>query len=126
MPCYGLAIAIQPTAHRGMKVYYGTRTEHGAAVVVEEDGQCRGLDPRHDLRSHSPTGFEWNYAGSGPAQLALALAADVLGDDDRAQDVYMRLKFKLVGSLPHEGWVLTEERIRAVIDLIEQEQSRER
>lgn len=66
------------------------------------------------------------YGGSGPAQLALALAADVLGDDDRAQDVYMQLKFKLVGRLPHEGWVLTEERIRAVIDQIEQEQSRER
>jgi hypothetical protein len=27
------------------------------------------------------TGFEWGFAGSRPAQLALALAADVLGDD---------------------------------------------
>lgn len=44
----------------------------------------RPLEPRHDLRNHSPDGFEWGYSGSGPAQLALALAADVLGDDDRA------------------------------------------
>jgi hypothetical protein len=35
--------------------------------------------------------------------LALALAADVLGDDERAQDVYQRLKFKLIGSLPDEA-----------------------
>jgi hypothetical protein len=107
-----------------MKVYHGSRTEHGAAVVVEEDGASRALDPRHDLRSHSPTGFEWGYGGSGPAQLALALAADVLGDDDRAQAVYQRLKFKLVGSLPREGWVVSEDRIRSAIEAIEQERPR--
>jgi Family of unknown function (DUF6166) len=109
-----------------MKVYYGTRTEHGPAVVVEEDGQCRGLDPRRDLRDHSPDGFSWGYGGSGPAQLALALAADVLGDDEKAQDVYQRLKFTLVGRLPDEGWVLTEGRIRTAIDAIMHEQARAR
>ena len=40
--------------------------------------------------------------------LALALAADVLGDDERAQDVYQDLKFKLVSRLPKDGWALTE------------------
>jgi hypothetical protein len=61
--------------------------------------------------------------GSGPAQLSLALAADVLGDDDRAQKVYQRLKSKLVGGLPHEGWTLTEGRVKAAI---EQEPARSR
>ena len=28
------------------------------------------LNPRLDLWSHSPTGFEWGYPGSGPAQLS--------------------------------------------------------
>jgi Family of unknown function (DUF6166) len=107
-----------------MKAYHGSRTEHGAAVIVDEDGTCRALDPRHDLRNHSPTGFEWGYGGSGPAQLALALAADVLGDDDRAQAVYQRLKFKLVGSLPREGWVLNEDGIRSAIEAIERERPR--
>jgi hypothetical protein len=109
-----------------MKTYHGTRTENGAAVVVEENGEFRGLDPRRDLRNHSPTGFEWGYGGSGPAQLALALAADVLDDDQKAQDVYQRLKFKLIGGLPRDGWVLTEARICAVITAIEQEQARPR
>jgi len=51
-------------------------------VVVLEDG-CppRPLEWRLDLRNHSPTGLEWGYGGSGPAQPALALAADVLRDD---------------------------------------------
>lgn len=55
-----------------------------------------------------PTGFEWGYGGSGPAQLALALAADVLGDDEAALDVYQRLKFRVVGRLPGDRWTLTE------------------
>jgi hypothetical protein len=109
-----------------MKSYRGTRTDQGCEVVVEEDGTSRPLAPRHDLRNHSPTGFEWGYSGSGPAQLALALATDVIGDDERAQDIYQRLKFKLIGGLPKEGWVLTEDRIRSAIEAIEQEQARRR
>lgn len=107
-----------------MKVYHGTRTDHGVAVTVEEDGEARGLDPRRDLRDHSDDGFEWGIAAGGPAQLALALAADVLGDDQRAQEVYQRLKSRLVARLPDEGWVLTENRIRDAIEAIEQARQR--
>ncbi len=31
---------------------------------------------RLDLRQHSPSGLSWGYAGSGPAQCALAILAD--------------------------------------------------
>ena len=109
-----------------MKVYHGMRTEHGCTVVVEEDGDFTGLDHRRDLRNLSSDGLEWGTAGSGPAQLALALAADVLGDDDKAQELYRRLESKLIGDLPHEGWVLTERRLRAALDGIEQRQERTR
>ncbi|MGH7173841.1 MAG: DUF6166 domain-containing protein [Gemmataceae bacterium] len=105
-----------------MKVYHGRRTEHGCAVDVEEDAECTSLNPRNDLRRHSSE-FNWGYGGSGPAQLALALAADVLGDGDRAQAVYQKLKFKLVGRLPNEEWVLSESQIRSAIESIEQERS---
>jgi hypothetical protein len=69
-----------------MKTYRGY--SFGADVEVEAsvDGpglemrpRPRKLDPRLDLYNHSPTGFAWGYGGSGPAQLALALLADVLG-----------------------------------------------
>jgi hypothetical protein len=109
-----------------MKTYHGMRTEAGCTVVVEEDGEFTGLDYRYDLRNHSPDGVEWGYGGSGPTQLALALAADVLGNDDKAQLVYQRLKAKLICGLPHEGWVLTEGRIRSAIEAIEQERVRPR
>lgn len=109
-----------------MKVYHGRQSEHGCAVDVEEDGERYVLHPRLDLRNHSPTGLAWGYSGSGPAQLALALAADVLGDDDKAQEIYQHLKFKLVARLPHEGWVLTETRLREAINDIEQERGHRR
>jgi hypothetical protein len=104
-----------------MKHYEGRRTQTGCIVTVHQEGQePRPLNPRLDLRNHSPTGFEWSYSGSGPAQLALALAADALGDDDRAQDAHQDLKFRLVARLPHEGWTLSEKQVRAAVAQIEQ------
>ncbi len=98
-----------------MKTYTGRRTESGCAVVVSDALGTIELQPRLDLRNHSPTGFEWGYGGSGPAQLALALAADILCDDEAALDVYQRLKFRLVGRLSHDGWVLTEAELRDIL-----------
>ena len=63
-----------------MKTYKGHRCGHAADVTVNG----KPLDPRLDLWNHSPTGFQWGYGGSGPAQLALALLADYLGDDEQA------------------------------------------
>ena len=60
-----------------MKRYEGRR--EGYAVIVTVNG--RRLNPRLDLWNHSPTGFEWGYCGSGPAQLALAILADHCGND---------------------------------------------
>ncbi len=85
------------TAYRGIP----ERTKKGGFVVevVEADGRVRPLRPRNALYNHSPDGFAWGYGGSGPAQLALALAADVLDDDERALKVYQDLKFAYVA-----GW----------------------
>ena len=91
-----------------MKIYTGRRTADGCAVTVSDDGGELALAPRLDLRRHSLTGFEWGYGGSGPAQLALALAADVLGDEVAALGVYQRLKFRVVARLAADSWTLTE------------------
>lgn len=98
-----------------MKTYSGVRGEGGCAVTVTDASGTQELEPRLDLRKHSPAGFEWGYGGSGPAQLALALAADVLGDDEAALGVYQRLKFRTVGKLPADGWTLTEGELAATL-----------
>ena len=70
------------------KTYIGTPhrdSVSGQSLVTVCDGQkSEPLPLRLDLFNHSPTGFSWGYGGSGPAQLALALLADALGDDDWA------------------------------------------
>jgi hypothetical protein len=85
-----------------VKTYEGRRSPLGLEVTV--NGQP--LDPRFDLWEHSPTGFEWGYGGSGPAQLALALLADHLDDDERAITLHQDFKFAVVTKLPH-SWTLT-------------------
>jgi hypothetical protein len=86
-----------------MKRYEGHR--QGYVVIVTVDG--RRLNPRFDLWNHSPTGFEWGYGGSGPAQLALAILADHCGDDKQALNFYHRFKWKVVAEFPHRCWSLT-------------------
>jgi hypothetical protein len=95
-----------------MKTYGGRR--EGYAVLVTVDG--RPLNPRLDLWHHSPTGFEWGYGGSGPAQLALALLADHLADDRQALDFYQRFKWTIIAELPRKkDWKLTSQVIDTVL-----------
>lgn len=35
-------------------------------TVLNDRSLIRGLDPRLDIRNHSPSGFAWGYSGSGP------------------------------------------------------------
>jgi hypothetical protein len=113
-----------------LKTYTGYRLpgDQGTAapgiVTVHREGQPpRPLDPRFDLRMHAD-GLNWSYGGSGPAQLALALAADVLGDDKAARYVHQKLKSRLVAALPRDGWSLTETQIRLAIADIQQQRGR--
>jgi len=94
-----------------MKHYSGRR--EGYAVIVTVDG--RRLNPRLDLWNHSPTGFEWGYCGSGPAQLALAILADHLGDDEQAFNFHHRYKWAVIAELPKRSWTLTSQEIELVL-----------
>jgi hypothetical protein len=93
-----------------MKLYRGGRSLEGAVVTV--DG--KPLDPRYDLRRLSATGFEWTYEGAGPAQLALALLCDHLGDDARALALYEKFMRQLVAVLDN-SWELTSADIDAAL-----------
>lgn len=82
--------------------FQGIRTPRGCIVTVNGVG----LDPRLDLRGHSPAGFEWGYHGSGPAQLALAILAAVTDDDDLAQAYYQAFKRSVVSKWQGDQWTL--------------------
>lgn len=96
-------------------VYRGVRPPHGDPVVVTVNG--KPLDPMLSLsvRNHSPTGFEWGYGGSGPAQLALAILLDFYGNGRMmtrsgrriAETFYMGFKFGVVAGWQSDGWQIT-------------------
>jgi hypothetical protein len=102
-----------------VKRYEGQRTWGDVEVTVDGDP----LDPRLDLRNHSPTGFEWGYCGSGPAQLALAILADHLANDEQALNLYQRFKWSVIAELPKRGWTLTSLEIDQALQGIREQEA---
>jgi hypothetical protein len=94
-----------------MKTYSGARTMDGIRVLV--DGEP--LDERCDLKQMSDAGFEWTYEGSAPAQLALAILADHLGDDQRALSQYEAFMRDVVANLEND-WEMTSEDVDVALD----------
>lgn len=107
-----------------MKTYMGFPSRDAGVVTVTDATGTRRLDLRLDLSNHSPTGFNWGYGGSGPAQLALALLADALGDDDRALRLHQLFKFKVVANWDMEkSWTTTDQFIRQRAGILERERA---
>jgi Family of unknown function (DUF6166) len=89
-------------------------------VIVEREGQqSYHLNPRLDLVNHSPIGVCWGYEGSGPAQCAVGILADYLGDDKRALLLYQDFKREVIVRLDKDkGWELTDRQIEDALAYI--------
>lgn len=103
-----------------MKTYFAKdsfRTEGRTQVFCRHDDNSTPypIRERQDLDNHSPTGFAWGYSGSGPAQLALAILADLFGDEI-AVGYHQAFKFRVIAGLDQDkGWELTEDKITKVV-----------
>jgi len=65
--------------------------------------------PKHIVK-HSPTGMSWGYGGSGPADLALSLLAEVVGTAE-AEKYYQYFKWEVVAGFK-DGWRVSKEQIK--------------
>jgi len=104
--------------HRPITAYEGRITpDHECRVDrVHDDGSSSRLDPRLDLANKSLSGFAWGYGGSGPAQLALAILADHLHDDERALRLYQDFKWTVIARLDRSaGWSLIPAAVSAAV-----------
>lgn len=116
--------------------------EHGIVCERSEKGACTNIPSLH--RHHSPTGFEWGYGGSGPADLALNILALVLKRMgysgprtvklwdkskcfDLAWDLHQEFKWEFVAQMERQGdripleRVETWLRVRMTLDQLETE-----
>jgi hypothetical protein len=96
------------------RYYAGTAGAY--AVRATESGRRRPLPPRLDLFPHSPSGFCWGYGGSGPAQLALAILADVV-DAERAVALHHDFKSQRIVTIPQDAdWSMTASDVLAWVE----------
>lgn len=76
------------------------------AAVVTLDRVPLDIKPSLKIRPHSPTGFNWGYGGSGPAQLALAILLKVVGRD-LAEKWYQHFKTEHVARWhTNKNWMI--------------------
>jgi len=65
--------------------------------------------PTHIIR-HSPTGMNWGYGGSGPADLAFSLLVAVIGRDE-AEKYYQKFKWDFVAAWT-DDWEISDTEIK--------------
>ena len=97
------------------RVYTIQRTPQGVVCTVNGGtASSRPLPLRLDLWNHSPTGFEFGYGGSGPAQLALAILADCCGDELAVQ-YHQAFKWAVIARINSPGASFTATFVRDVV-----------
>jgi hypothetical protein len=111
------------------RIFTIQRTTQGVVCWVHGGAASgRPLPLRLDLwRANSafgdrPPGFEFGYAGNGPAQLALALLADCCGDEI-ALAYHRAFMSAVIAHLPSPGSRLTETFIRDAVTLLRAERA---
>lgn len=106
--------------------FRGRRDEDGELHVWTQDSAGREERLEHYVH-HSPAGFECGYAGSGPADLALAMCVAILGRGEdvklhrgqrvsqSAWDAHQVVKACFITRLPRtEEWTLSAHEVRDV------------
>lgn len=98
-----------------MKSYHiqreGTEFTDEVTVIVKDStpGVAQyELKPDESLkqRNHSPTGFNFGYGGSGPAQLALAILMDYTRKVPHPA-MYQTFKFQFLETMNNRGGTIT-------------------
>lgn len=87
-----------------MKIYKGKLREGGAGgqvIWVDRDEALFAAYLLPHIERHSPDGFNWGYGGSGPADTALSILTDCLGES-QARLLYMQFKWDFVAAWGQE------------------------
>lgn len=75
----------------------------------DADGKAHVNIPQR-IRYHSPSGIEWGYGGSGPADLALNILS-LYVEERTAYELHQQFKQDFITVMPHEGGTIKREDI---------------
>jgi hypothetical protein len=104
----------------GAERYEAEQAVEGKKPNFKEDIICSRTFPGnktnvpHKFVLHSPTGFDWGYGGSGPADFALNILA-VFEGKEFAYRYHQDFQWEFISNLPYEGGTIKHE---AIIDWI--------
>lgn len=90
-----------------MKEYIGKIADRSVTVRIRNEGGGTEHPLQHHVH-HSPDGFSWGYAGSGPSELARCILLDhfdYLDEEERQAKVwpmYQDFKFAVIVTLAQD------------------------
>jgi len=89
-------------------------------IFTTDSNGMAHLQPFTNEVNHSPTGFEWGYGGSGPAQLSYAILRKYFNikhtrpEAERLAKLYYGdFKWDVVAKFPKEGFFLYQSEIES-------------
>lgn len=109
---WGISKMSEPVVYLGKRINGEPRVFRGV-LQGNTLQRVRIITPYRSLKivRHSPTGFEWGYGGSGPAQLALAILFDYTHNTKLADVLHQRFKFTFLSNAKSEGWQINSSEI---------------
>ncbi len=94
----------------------GPLFQHDIVCRRNPDGTV-SVNIQQRIVRHSPDGFEWGYAGSGPSDLALNILSIFIGQEAAERGgLYQRFKDQFIVSMPETGGVIKKDEILRWID----------
>jgi len=101
-----------------MRVYVGFEHQQRLCVVAGDPAGPLGLQPlptRTDLWCHGPAREGFGRTRASRLQVALAMCADHLGQDDAALQVYERVAERITRDIEDMPWVVTSQTLSEII-----------
>lgn len=95
-----------------MKIYKGERLYPEQGTISDVTVTVDSKPLKHHIY-HSPTGFNWGYSGSGPADLARSILWDYL-EKEPPKVLYQSFKDTFVATWKDE-WQITSQEIQGWI-----------
>lgn len=105
--------AQQALSNNAVLVVYRDAGDGRVYADVFDNGCARR--PLSHVARHSPDGFEFGYAGSGPADLALSILTACRGPET-AERLYQRYKAEVIAGIVGRSWTTTAGAVRAWAD----------